>query len=225
MAACALAQAAVSVCKLLAELFYRGYVACAFFTHHPVDKKEKASQLEKELEKAWKQVEKLRRNVHSLEEQVRYHKNKYQQLQEEALQTQIRYFRDRYKAIGRVYYVWVVVDNGKEKYPEQIKLKEVSKLLETEVRGGENHLGSITDHLNQDFDGVLIHLINEFPNIGPADYNLFCYLAAGFDKYLIIELLGLSGKGLYYTRKSRLKEKLLKLRSPHELTYLALINN
>ena len=189
-----------------------------------MDKKNGDSHLEREQENTSQEVDRLRRRVHNLEEQLRYHKKTAEKKRKAELQAQVRAFRNGYRNIGRVYYVWLVVDRKNLEEAERIKVQEVSRLLETEVQGGEDKLGSLAEKLNQTFDGVLEHLKSDIPDMGPADYNLFCYLAAGFDKYLIIELLGLSGSELYYTRKSRLKEKLRHVHSPYQLTYLALIN-
>ena len=178
--------------------------------------------MDKKEKDASQEVERLRRKVHNLEEQLRYYKKAHESNQEKELENHIRFFRDRYRNIGRIYYVWIMAEKEKSREPDQIILKEISELLEKEVKGGDQKLGSITDNLDQDF-GIITLLKSEFPDIGPADYCLFCYLAAGFDMYLIIELLGLSGENLFYSRKRRLKGKLKKLHSPHEGTYLALI--
>ena len=134
------------------------------------------------------EVERLRKKVHNLEEQLRYYKKAYETKQKKELENQIRFFRNRYRNIGRIYYVWIVAEKDKYRNPDQIILKEISDLLEKEVRGGDQKLGSITDNLNQNFGSIITQLKSEYPNIGPADYCLFCYLAAGFDMYLIIEI-------------------------------------
>ena len=188
-----------------------------------MDKKERGSQPNGELAKALQEVDKLHRKVHNLEEQLRYYKNKSDRDQNIELCSRIKWFRNQYQDIGRVYYVWIQADKKEATEQIRIKIQEVSALLESKVRGGQNHLGSLTDNLNRSFGDVLIHLKKDFPIIGPADYNLFCYLAAGFDDYLIIELLGLSGKGLLYTRKCRLKGKLKRLNTPYKSMYMALI--
>jgi hypothetical protein len=195
-----------------------------FFTHSTVDKKDIDSHSKRELAKALAKVGLLNRKVHNLEEQIRYYKNLVEKYREEDLQAQIKSFRNQYRIIARLYYIWTQAHKENEKEIDRIIVQEVARLLQLEVWGGKYHLGAITDNMNLLFGSVLIHLENDYPKIGPADFNLFCFLAAGFDKYLIIELLGLSGEGLLYTRKCRLKEKLIKLNSSHEVTYLALID-
>ena len=186
-----------------------------------MESNEEISRLKRELEQALEREAQLLRKVHNLEEQLRYHKKKLLEYQQKELRSYVQLYRNQYKDIGRLYYCWIRTDGDSRQDKERIDA--VDELLE-KVNGGEDGMGLMKEDINQCFDNVLIHLESDYPKIGPAAFHLFCYLAVGFDYYLIVELLGLPGKNALYTRKSRLKKGLQSLNTPYKDSYLTLID-
>ena len=84
-------------------------------------------------------------------------------------------------------------------------------------------MGSLVRDINHHFNNVLVHLEDDIPNIGADNFRLFCYLIVGFDNDLIARLLRLPQKGILYSRKNRLKNRLRRTRSPYKDYYLILI--
>ncbi len=132
----------------------------------------------------------------------------------------IQLYREQYKDIGKLLYLWQMAET--RKLTDHERVVQTGFLLRR-VSGGNDGMGTLVKDINRQFDNVLVHLEDDFPNLGPADFKLFCYLTVGFDNDLIAELLGLSGKNPLYLRKTRLKKRLKESRSPHRDLYLALI--
>ena len=72
--------------------------------------------------------------------------------------------------------------------------------------------------INEKTGGVLSALREDFPKLKDIDYQLIEYMILGFDATLICMITGLSTNN-YYTRKSRLKEKILETDSPNAALY------
>jgi hypothetical protein len=179
-----------------------------------------APDLQQELNRALAKEKELRKQLHNLEEQLRYHKKKLLAYQKEELASNVQSYRNLYKDIGHIYYCWLIAD--KEDLRDIDRIEVIDDMLER-VKGGEDGMGHMRHDINRQFNNVLVHLKSDYPDIRPADYNLFCYLTVGFGYYLIVELLGLPGVNALYARKTRLKQKLTKLNSAHTPSYLALI--
>ena len=84
-------------------------------------------------------------------------------------------------------------------------------------------MGSLVRDINHHLNNVLVHLEDDIPNIGADNFRLFCYLTVGFENDLIVRLLGFRGKGILYSRKYRLKNRIRRVRSPYKDYYLILI--
>lgn len=165
-------------------------------------------------------MEELRRKNHSLHEQVRYYKNILSMREETDRKTQVHLYRQQYKDIGKLLYLWNMA--------EARRLTDHERVIQTgfllrRVSGGGDGLGSLVNDINRNFNNILVHLEDDFPNMGPADFKLFCYLAVGFDNDLIAELLGLPGKSPLYMRKTRLKKRIRESDSPYKEHYLDLM--
>lgn len=68
--------------------------------------------------------------------------------------------------------------------------------------------------INQRTGGVLALLRKDFPTMRETDFQILAYIVLGFDAALICMITGLTASN-YYTRKSRLKEKILGSNSPN----------
>lgn len=74
------------------------------------------------------------------------------------------------------------------------------------------------EFINEKTDGLLRNLRKDCPTINETDINLLCYMAMGFDATLISLITGMS-TGSYYTRKSRIKERILSEDNPRKEYY------
>jgi len=171
-------------------------------------------------ERAREREEDLLRKNHSLNELVRYYKKQLGARLALDRQTQIHLYRQQYTDIGKLLYLWQVAETRQLTDHERVYL--AGKILHR-VSGGHDGMGTLVRDINRQFGNVLVHLQDDFPDLKPEDFKLFCYLAVGFDNDLMAELLGLSGKDPLYTRKTRLKKRLEESRSPYRDLYLDLI--
>jgi len=179
-----------------------------------------ASPLLRELELTKERLKELQKTNHNLNEQLRYYKIKVSTKESADRSETIRHYRNQYKDIGHLLYMWITADQWK--LDDHQRMVRASRILER-VIGGRDGMGTLVKDINRQFNNVLVHLKDDFPKIGPADFKLFCYLAVGFDNDLIAELLGLPGKQALYTRKNRLKKKIEGKQSPYKKTYQALL--
>ena len=72
--------------------------------------------------------------------------------------------------------------------------------------------------INQRTGGVFDSLRYNFPSLKETDFQLLTFIIMGFDATLICMITGMTASN-YYTRKSRLKEKLLNEDSPDAPLY------
>lgn len=177
------------------------------------------SPSERELEKALERVEILNRKIHNLNEQVRYYRHHLALYQTAEHEADVRLFRLQYQDIGNLLYIWNIAEQ--EKLTDHERVVRTGRILK-KVSGGQDGLGTLVNDINLHFNNVLVHLADDFPNMGPADFKLYCYLVVGFDNNLIVELLGLPEKSTLYTRKCRLLERLEGSSSPNKAYYLTL---
>ena len=92
------------------------------------------------------------------------------------------------------------------------------------LQGGADGMGDIPESINCHFDRILDHLREDFPNLKPIDYRLFCYLCAGFSCVQIKDLLGLKSLNNLYLRKNRLIQRIRFHSSPWRKYYLMLLS-
>lgn len=135
-------------------------------------------------------------------------------------QIRVQTYRRSFSDIGRLLDVWSAADQ--EKWTDRKLILRTGRILER-VSGGGDGMGCLVRDINLHFNNVLVHLEDDLPNIGADNFRLFCYLAVGFDNDLIARLLGLRQKGILYSRKTRLKNRIRRTCSPYKDYYLILI--
>jgi hypothetical protein len=133
---------------------------------------------------------------------------------------QVQTYRRSFRDIGRLLEVWSEADE--EKWSDQKLILRTGRILER-VSGGGDGMGTLVRDINRHFNNVLVHLEDDIPGISPDNFRLFCYLAVGFNNDLIARLLGLRAKGLLYSRKNQLKNRIRRASSPYKDYYLILI--
>lgn len=72
--------------------------------------------------------------------------------------------------------------------------------------------------INKQTNGVLSSLRQNIPNLKESDCQLLVFVILGFDATLICMIMGITASN-YYTRKSRLKEKILSADTPDVALY------
>ena len=78
------------------------------------------------------------------------------------------------------------------------------------------------EQINRDLDDIVAHLKADLGNVSDEDSRFICYTIAGFDTNIVATLLNLSVSNVY-TKRSRLRERIRKLDSPHKEQYLRVI--
>ena len=78
------------------------------------------------------------------------------------------------------------------------------------------------EQINRDLDNIVAHLKADLGNVSDEDSRFICYTIAGFDTNIVATLLNLSVSNVY-TKRSRLRERIRKLDSPHKEQYLRVI--
>ena len=63
--------------------------------------------------------------------------------------------------------------------------------------------------INDELDGIIFKIRNNFPNLSDEDIRLICYLIVGFDTSSISFLMGIT-KANVRVKKHRIKERLQK---------------
>ena len=63
--------------------------------------------------------------------------------------------------------------------------------------------------INDELDGIIFKIRNNFPNLSDEDIRLICYLIVGFDTSSISFLMGISKENVR-VKKHRIKERLHK---------------
>ena len=174
-----------------------------------------------------------RQPKHSLEERIRRYRNKIElqrrmihrqeKVIEEIRRQYLTLYREQFRDISRL----LSERNFSltRTHAPEVLSERVDRMLAERLSGGAKGLGEIPDSLNAHFAHVLAHLAEDFPDLSPVDYRLFCYLSVGFPSEQIWELLGMKNKNVLYLRKNRL---LLRIRfhpSPWREEYLRLLSH
>ena len=172
-----------------------------------------------------------RQVLHIQEELIRKYRNKIESQrrmihrQEKVIegfrQQYLFLYREQFRDISRLLFGWNFLP------PHQLESKtlylRVERMLER-LQGGADGMGDIPESINFHFDRILDHLREDFPNLKPIDYRLFCYLCAGFSCVQIKDLLGLKSLNNLYLRKNRLIQRIRSHSSPWRKYYLMLLS-
>ena len=98
------------------------------------------------------------------------------------------------------------------------------RLTRNKVLGGPGYGdGYLQRAINARMDDVLVRLRQDFPYLSDSDYFAYSYFVAGFDNRTVAHLTGLPSDKMASAVKSRLKDELLKLHSPHKFEYLEIL--
>lgn len=92
----------------------------------------------------------------------------------------------------------------------------------SEINGDNNLFDKFESRINQDLNGILVHMKKDLGIADKKDERFICYLIAGLDSQTIAMLLNLSVPNVY-TKRSRLRERIRKLNSPYKDDYLLVI--
>ena len=92
-----------------------------------------------------------------------------------------------------------------------------------ELLGGPEGPGLLQKRMNQEMDGILDRLKDEFPDLRWKELLIFSHSAAGFTNDLSARLAGLRSPVSVSVVRSRLRERIGISGSPNAQTYLALL--
>lgn len=146
----------------------------------------------------------------SLEEQQKEHTQQITELQKECRTL----YRDQFNDIK-----YCLEQAIKLKNKELASRKYIERLNNSlEFFSSPNKCKERECFINEKTGGVLKSLREDFPSLKEIDYQLIEYLILGFDATLICMITGLS-VGNYYTKKTRLKQRILETDSPSTELY------
>lgn len=78
------------------------------------------------------------------------------------------------------------------------------------------------EHINRSLNNVVARLKADLGKISSEDSRFICYMIAGFDPSLVATLLNLSLSNVY-TKRSRMRDRIRQLDSPHKAEYLRVL--
>lgn len=87
------------------------------------------------------------------------------------------------------------------------------------IGGDSGKSGEFEARLNEGLDNVMLKLREDFPEFGEEDYRFVSYVIAGFGAKTIAAIMDVS-VGSVYTRKSRMKDRILSAKSKNTELYV-----
>ena len=107
-------------------------------------------------------------------------------------------------------------------YMEKERDRKLDSLIQN-LLGGPDGLGWLQAVQNKTMDGILDRLRGDMPDIRREELLIFSYSAAGFNNTLSCHLAGLSCENAVSTMRSRLRNRIILLKTPYKAEYLALL--
>lgn len=153
---------------------------------------------EEMLEAASRQIEQLKNNVYSLQDDyIRSHKPQIELLENLLLS---------YKKSGDA----------------ETFRKKASRILNTSSEDFESQM-ELESKINKRMDFIMKKLRQDFQCFSEDDFRFISFSLLGFDASTVALLTGMQSKGAVYTRKSRIKKTIFALDSEHRNTYFRFI--
>lgn len=172
------------------------------------------------------EIESVRRQME--DQQSRYdhllieEKEISQSLQEKLDALRMEYavaYKEKYSAIGELCNAYLSSKNRTDK--KEVIYRRVEKLIAYISEDDKLHK-RFEDQINKDLDNMITYLREDFGESYENDSRFICYWIVGFGPEMISTILGLSLSNVY-TKKSRWRERIKKLDSPHREEYLRML--
>ena len=128
-------------------------------------------------------------------------------------------YKEKYSAIGELCNAYLSSKNRTDK--KEVIYRRVEKLIAYISEDDKLHK-RFEDQINKDLDNMITYLREDFGESYENDSRFICYWIVGFGPEMISTILGLSLSNVY-TKKSRWRERIKKLDSPHREEYLRML--
>gem|GEM_PF-2147963 len=128
-------------------------------------------------------------------------------------------YKEKFVTMGELCKAYLGLNGRSDK--KDLIYYHVEQLI-SDINGDNNLFDKFESRINQDLNGILVHIKEDLGIAGKKDERFICYLIAGLDSQTIAMLLNLSVSNVY-TKRSRLRERIRKLDSPYKEDYLLMI--
>ncbi len=128
-------------------------------------------------------------------------------------------YRSKFDVVAAIYEKSLLA--GQRVDGEAMILKRTEELLE-EFKSDMKSTGSLEKKINEDLDGIMAKLRNDFPKMKQQDRDLIMYQIVGLDTMLISTLMDIEPNAVH-SRRYRIKNKIAASDSPNKQLYLEMI--
>lgn len=149
-------------------------------------------------------------------------KSKYDKSEEERGKARLSFasvYKGKFATMGELCKIYLCLNDRSDK--KEVIYYRVEQII-SEINGDNNLFDKFESRINQDLNGILVHMKKDLGIADKKDERFICYLIAGLDSQTIAMLLNLSVPNVY-TKRSRLRERIRKLNSPYKDDYLLVI--
>lgn len=149
-------------------------------------------------------------------------KSKYDKSEEERGKARLSLasvYKEKFATMGELCKIYLGLNDRSDK--KEVIYYRVEQII-SEINGDNNLFDKFESRINQDLNGILVHMKKDLGIADKKDERFICYLIAGLDSQTIAMLLNLSVPNVY-TKRSRLRERIRKLNSPYKDDYLLVI--
>lgn len=125
-------------------------------------------------------------------------------------------YRDQFfaiKSLCTLYLSTRMLDSKKDKIYSEVE--SILSFIKTDHKKWK----PFESRINKNLDNIVAKLRQEIPDLNEADVKLFCYSIIKLDAETISTITGLSTSNIY-SRKSRLKEKIISINPAHKAEFL-----
>ena len=149
-------------------------------------------------------------------------KSKYDKSEEERGKARLSLasvYKEKFATMRELCKIYLGLNDRSDK--KEVIYYRVEQII-SEINGDNNLFDKFESRINQDLNGILVHMKKDLGIADKKDERFICYLIAGLDSQTIAMLLNLSVPNVY-TKRSRLRERIRKLNSPYKDDYLLVI--
>ena len=154
----------------------------------------------------------LQRDLTDISSQYQESESQQKRLREQFVEI----YKERFTPIGDLCKTYFSVKNRPDK--QEVIFRRVESLIGF-ISSDDRLHAEFESQIDKDLNNIVSNVTRDLEITDDEKRRFICYLIAGFEPRLISDLLGISLTN-YYTKKSRLKDRIESLDSPHKEEYL-----
>ena len=128
----------------------------------------------------------------------------------------VEIYKERFTPLGDLCKTYFSVKDRPDK--QEVIFRRVESLIGF-INSNEKLHAEFESQIDKDLNNIVSNITRDLKITDDEKRHFICYIIAGFEPRLISDLLGISLAN-YYTKKSRLKDRIESLDSPHKEEYL-----